>query len=391
MQRGRRAVVAVVLGSALLVGCGNPAPTQGDVAPTPLGLTPPTYALATPQGLVVRAGEVQRTFRQFEAADWLPGGRALLRRAWKPAHLWDPATGAAGGALPFADPNRSVEQIAIIAPEDAMEHYPGPDNRYRLVAYDLSGDEQWRVDLPRIEDDPDAKTADDAWRQYLSAHTIDGATFLRWGDSSESDEVDGYGVLRVADGGRTVEQVQEGTPIIALWLAADGSALLATKRVWGDPCGGCEVTQQLIEIDPEDGSTLAEYDLPGAYEKTWDVREVDKVGGRIAVRFEEAVWADDDSGDYRTVQRGTWVLDEDGWSMVAGSDREISWWQGPEDRIVGTPLGRNERTGRTGDTFSYAWEHAGERTPLKGLTLAAGGKARFYEASIPGQLLPPES
>ena len=36
---------------------------------------------------------------------------------------------------------------------------------------------------------------------------------------------------------------------IATWLAADGSALLATKRVRGDPCGGCQVTQELIELD----------------------------------------------------------------------------------------------------------------------------------------------
>lgn len=163
-------------------------------------------------------------------------------------------------------------------------------------------------------------------RSYISAHTIDGTTFLRWHDGGEEYTEGDYGLLRIGPKGEIVDNVHVNVPIIALWLAADGAALLATKRVHGDPCGGCQVTQQLIEIDPDSGETIAEHDLPEEYDANWDVDEVDKVGDRIAVRFHETVFAEnpqDMSQEFG--QRGTWVLDDEEWSMVPGSDREISW------------------------------------------------------------------
>lgn len=389
MARGRArsaAGAALLAAAALVAGCSDDGPRAGDVDPVPLDLAVPTYAVATERGLVVRSGDVRRLFPTMSEAEWLPGGTALLRRAGGRARLWDPGSGDLGPRLPFSDPNRSVTQIDVIGPRYGRAW----DAPYHLTAYDLDGRELWRTELP-LTDNPDADADNELQRSYLSAHTIDGATFLRWSDGSEWYEDGDYGLLRLGPGGADPEEVQVGVPVIAVWLAADGSALLATTRVQGDPCGGCQVTQRLIEIDPATGATVAEHDLPEEYDADWDVREVDKVGDRIAVRFEQTVFGGRRSG-YRQslVQRGTWVLDDDGWSMVPGSDRELSWWQSPDDRIVATPLpARADEP--AGYRLGYAWEHDGERTPLPGASTARAPRAiGEYRASVPGQLLPPE-
>lgn len=377
---------ALVLLAATLASCGGDSdtPVATEVDPVPLDLAAPTYALATKEGLTLRSGEAEHTFADYSAAEWLPGGRALLGRGARFRGIWDPATDDVT-LVRLGDPNRSVTQISLVEPE-----YPRGDAPYQLVAYDLDGTEQWRADLPKADVD-DPRDNPDVERMYKSAHTIDGATFLYWYDNSELEEYDDYGILRVGPGGEGVEQVLEDVPVIALWLAADGSSLLATRRVSGDPCGGCQVTQQLIEIDPADGSTLATYSMPEEYDENWDVREVDKVGRRIAVRFEETEFPEPGTrGPWQWLeQRGTWVLDEDGWTMVEGSDEEVSWWQGPDDRIVAVPLPRTRGPVIPGHAFAYWWEHDGERTRLPGLTQLDAGR-RYYEASIPGQLIAPE-
>lgn len=377
--------VALVLLASGLASCGGDtdSPVVGAVDPVPLDLAAPTYALATRDGLALRSGEARSTFRDYTSAEWLPGGRALLGRGSSKRGIWDPVTGDVT-PVRLGDPNRSVTQISLVEPA-----YPKGDDPFQLVAYDLDGDEQWRVDLPEADVAPE--DSEDVERMYKSAHTIDGATFLYWYDNSELEEYDDYGILRVGPEGEGIRQVLEDVPVIALWLAADGSSLLATRRVSGDPCGGCQVTQQLVEIDPDDGTALATYDLPEEYDENWDVREVDKVGARIAVRFEETEFGEPDKdGDWDQwlEQRGTWVLDEDGWSMVEGSEDEVSWWQGPEDRIVATPVARDDDFNQ-GDEFTYWWEHGGRRTLLPGATFTDRGR-QYYEASIPGQLLAPE-
>jgi len=384
-------LAAAALAVSLLAGCGDDpkGDTDGsaatDVEAVPLGLTAPTYALAGRDGLRLRAGDVRRTLPDHGTAEWLAGGRALLMRGALVRGIWDPATDEVT-EVRLDDPNRSVTQVSLVEPGR------GPGAPYQLVAYDLDGAEQWRVDLPEAEADVEGtEDADDVERMYGSAHTIDGATFLRWYDNSELEEHDDYGVLRVGPDGEGAEQVLTDVPVIALWLAADGSALLATRRVSGDPCGGCQVTQQLVEIDPADGSVVATHDLPVEYDDEWDVREVDKVGSRIAVRFEETVFGEpDQDGDWDQTleQRGTWVLEGGDWSMVEGSDVEVSWWQGPDDRVVATPLAKEDDDFNLGDEFAYWWEHEGERTRLPGMTFTQRGR-RYYETSVPGQLLPP--
>lgn len=380
-MRPRSLASTVLLLATAVAACGggDEGPTTVDVTPVPLDLAAPTYAIASRDGLVLRSGDLARVFPEYTGAEWLPGGRALLTRGWWVRGVWDPATDEVT-RVKLGDPNRSVAQISLVEPELATQ---GP---FRLVAYDLDGQEQWQVELPTTEsDNPDVE------RLYKSAHTIDGATFLYWYDNSEDESEAAYGILRVGPEGEDLHQVQEGTPIIAMWLAADGSALLATQRTSGDPCGGCEVTQEIIEIDPGTGETVTEWSMPDEYEDSWDVREVDKVGDRIAVRFEDTEFSEPGKGgDWNQwiEQRGTWVLDDDGWSMVEGSDEELSWWQGPVDRIVATALPRPEDPGMKGDDFTYYWEHDGERVVLSGRT-HLHVKRRYYEASVPGQLLPP--
>ncbi len=364
-------------------GGGSDGPVRGDVEPVPLGLTPPTYALAAEDGLHVRIGDAEKVLTGYSEVEWLPDGRALLLRGGRVTGAWNLAT-LDVHPVRMPDPNRSVTVIATVQPEYGRIGTP-----YELVVRDLDGVEQWRTELPMVE--VPKRDRMDVERLYGSAHTIDGTTFLRWYDNTELEDYDDYGVLRVADDGAEQEQVLEGEPVIALWLAADGSALLATKRVQGDPCGGCQVTQQLIEIDPATGDVLAEHAMPDEYTPDWDVREVDKVGDRIAVRFEETEFGDETGDDWyqRLAQRGTWVLDEDGWSMVPGSDEEISWWQGPEDRILAVP--REGGKEYAGFSFDYYWEHDGDRIRLPGRTEADGPGQAFYDATVPGQLLPPQS
>ncbi len=384
-QRSRTALgTAAMLAAAALAACDNPlggddGPVDSGVDPVPLGLEAPSYALATKDGLSVRVGEVERVFPKASDAEWLPGGRVLLGDGSR-TRIWDSATGELTDRLRFSDPNRSVTQIDVIGPEYGPRNFDDP---YVLTAYGLDGEELWSTDLP-LTDNPDASKDNELQRSYLSAHTIDGTTFLRWHDGSEYyDEYGDYGLLMVGPDGEIGDDVLENVPIIAVWLAADGSALLATKRVSGDPCGGCQVTQELAELDPGTGEILAEHEMPEEYDEHWDVREVDKVGDRIAVRFEETVFT---RSRQTLEQRGTWVLDDDGWSMVEGSDEEVSWWQGPDDRVVAVPIEKKSRW--MGYDFTYWWEHDGERTRLDGRT-ELRVRGQYHEASVPGQLLAP--
>lgn len=376
-------ILLLALGLSLgLTGCSE-APARSQVEPVPLTMAAPTYAAATPDGLLLRSGAATRVVKDAQSASWLPDGRALVLSE-RGARVWDPATGDLGPRLPYLDPNRSVTQISAVG--DDEWNVP-----VTLTAYDLDGREKWRTRLP-LSDHPKASVQDEeVTRSYLSAHTIGGRTFLRWHDGSEWVEDGDYGVLVVGADGKAGENVQLNTPIIATWLAADGSALLATRRTRGKPCGGCQVPQELIELDPRTGETVATYELPEAYGKTWDVREVDKVGDQVVVRFEETVWGPevDDSPTQDLVQRGTWVLDGDGWEMVPGSDEERSWWQGPDDRVIAVPLPPEE--GQAGYRWRYVWEHDGKRTPLPGTSETTGGppEGAYYTGSVPGQLIRP--
>jgi len=415
-RRPRVLAVPLVLGSlamGALTGCGitdaltDPEAFTSSVDPVDLRLTAPTLATAVKGGLLLRSGTAERTVPHATSAEWLPGGRALVRFDTPRTHvqMWDPATGSLSADVPLLDPNRSVSAIAMLGRSKPPAQQPGHEpvdsepmwnEPYRLTTYDVQGRERWHTDLP-LTDNPDAEKGNELQRSYLTAHVIDGATFLAWHDGSEYYEDGDYGLLRVGPGGKGFSNTFVGNGLKSMWLSADGAALLATRRPHGQPCGGCQVKLELIEIDPATGKLAADYGMPPAYTKDWDVLEVDKVGDRVAISFTEAVWQNE--LDVQQVLRGTWVHDADGWSMVPGSDKERSWWQGPADRVVAVLVPPTKDS--YGDQYRYLWEHDGKRSPLTGATNSgwsvlehyAGGQSERMQygsdASVPGQLLPP--
>ena len=375
--------------------------------PVDLDLAAPTLATGVKGGLLLRSGKTRLTVRHATSATWLPGGKALVRFDTPRTHtrLWDPATNTLSADLPVLDPNRSVTGIAVLgrsappknlSPDEPVDPTPLRNEKARLTAYDLSGKEQWHTDLP-LTDNPDATKGNELERSYLTAHLIDGATFLAWHDGSEWYEDGDYGLLRVGPGGKGFTNTFVGNGVKSMWLSADGSALLATRRPHAQPCGGCQVKLELIEIDPATGKLAASYGMPDAYDKSWDVLEVDKVDGKVAISFDEAVY--DPKYDLQPKLRGTWVRDEDGWSMVPGSDEERSWWQGPHDRVVAVPIPPSHPY--FDERYTYYWEHDGKRSPLRGATSSGWSVLEHYpggeserirygsNASVPGQLLRP--
>ncbi|WP_109509014.1 hypothetical protein [Nocardioides speluncae] len=372
--------IATAVGLALLgcsaSGSGEDGVFETGVEPVPLDIEAPTYAVATPRGLTVRAGQHQRFVPNAVDAAWLPNGTALVRRDG--VRLYDPATGRLAGTAIAAHelPSRAVTRITTWGDG--------------ITAYDLSGRKVATYDLPGISSDEASEDTDPTKvRDYHGAiPTIDGATFVRWTSGISwadwDEEQYDYGVLRIEGDER--EEVLVNERIIGLYLSADGAALLALRNRKTDPCGGCNVTQEIVELDPETGQIAGRYGMPDAYTKNWDVDAIDKVGDRVAVRFHEPVWEDEDDPSPTDAQRGTWVYDGDGWTMVKGSDTELTWWQGPDDRIVAR-VDDSEPT--TEDGFDLFWVHGDRETPIEGeLDLFKRRTSRY--GAVAGQLLRPE-
>ncbi|MDP3893166.1 hypothetical protein [Nocardioides sp.] len=378
------ALVAVPL-ALLLTGCAAIPGVGGDadvldtgIAPVELAFTGPTYAVSTREGLLLRTGDDEQLLPGVRDATWLPNGTVLVETAIRPwgLRLADPAAGRVGPRLTTGlagMPSRSVTQVNL------------SDDGQGLVAYTIDGQRLWKLELPET-DNPDATDYNELARSYYGATpTLDGVTFNLWHDSSEWYEDGDYGVVRIEDG--AVTNVAMNERLIALYLAADGSGLLALRQAKGEPCGGCNVNQEIVELDPETGD-LHEYGTPQEYTKEWRVAAMDKVGDRVAVRFTETEWRDDARGNPDivpvTVQRGTWVYDDGDWSMVEGSDDELTWWQG-EDRVVARVVGEPESR----DGFDLFWIRPdGTEESIDGELTASFGR-RHLTGQIPGQLLPP--
>lgn len=88
------------------------------------------------------------------------------------------------------------------------------------------------------------------------------------------------------------------------YLSADGTGLLGPRQSTGDPCSGWVVEQDIVEIDPATGEIGREYAVPDDHDRSWRVGAMDKV--------------------------------HDGeWTMVEGSEDELTWWQGEETPLPG--------------------------------------------------------
>jgi hypothetical protein len=362
-------------------GAGSQVAASG-VAPVSLRFDGPTYAAATSAGLLLRTGDDKVTLSQASHGQWLPNGTALVVVSHRSTTLQvvDPTRDSREETVDvpgFDRPGRSVTQI------NALDRQP---HSAVLTAYSLNLQRLWRLRLPKT-DNPEASSDNELERNYYGvAPTIDGLTYVMWHDGSEWYHDGDYGVARVEHG--DVTNVLLNERIVALHLSADGASLLALRQHEGEPCGGCVVEQEIVEIDPVTGAIAAQYGMPDDYTEEWRVEAIDKVGDRVAVRFTEYDWGDaaDEAGMVEpvTVQRGTWSYDG-AWSMIEGSDAEITWWQG-EDRVVARP---RTSEGRHRDGLALFWVHDGIETPLPGDLDRSFGR-RHLTGEGAGQLLPPQ-
>ena len=314
-------------------------------------IAPAETATVLPGGMLVTYGGVGRFVPHAVSARWLPTGKVLLAIERKePGYLaqtyriFDLLRGDFTGS-PIKD------QLDL--PTDITTDIGFLDG-HRLLRWDLALTKRDVVNLPTKAR---AKGSGDVVRSYAAQPvTIDGATFLRFSEVEDEEETLAYGVTRVAADGSTSD-VLKGDRITRLRVSADGRSLLAVQQHKGEPCGGCVVRQDVVEIDPDDGKIVGAYGAPDNYTKRWRITRLDKVGSTVAVRYEGICV----TGDLACIpkQYGTWTYRDGRWSKVAGSERTETWWQGRDDRIVR----RADRNVRREPPF---WLHDGERESVDG-------------------------
>lgn len=376
---GARRLVALACVVVLVgAGCGTvrdffgqPEVFDSGIEPLTLDLDGPAYTAAVRGGLLVRNGEAGLVLPRASSAAWLPDGRVLASTGQR-FQVVDPATGPVGPTLTTfsSTPERPVTRVGVLRGGGADQ---------RLTSYDLDLERLGTTDLPDT-DNPDATASNELVRNhYGSAPTVDGATFVEWHDSSEFYEYGDYGVLRIE--GDEQSNVLVNARIVELFATPDGAALLALRQATGQPCGGCVVPQEIVEIDPATGEIVGEYGMPEGYGDEWRVHAVDKVGDRVAVRFYEPRR---DHGFPQEAPTGTWVFDGS-WDLLEGTDEVTTWWQG-EGRIEARP--DPDEPARK-DGFQLVWISGEEETELPGELVWARGRATAW-GSVAGRLLPPD-
>ncbi len=327
--RRERALLALAL-TATVAGCGS-----GSGADDVVASTLPAHAVRTPPGpayvslplaqrpdggatgAVVVAG-ARTAVEDVLGVDWLADGRLLVQAPGPGAgvRLVDPATGdvlarAPGdetgdwGVTPEAVTLRSGWRLVVRSP-------------------DLTDRRVIDVDPGTVEiDGEDEEETRSGYRLSRTPYTLDGVTWVQWGDFGEYSQRADRGVLRVEDG-RAVE-VLAGVPVVSLVPSSDGAALLVLRqRGEGDDCDGCGAGQEVVEVDPATGEVVADYGMPDGYDPSWRVEALDKVGRRVVVRV--AIGEAETRAD-PGVTRRTWVLGTDGWRRLPELDDTRTSWQ----------------------------------------------------------------
>ncbi len=230
---------------------------KATVPPVPVTVTPPEAATVVPGGMQVTGGGQSRLVPNAVFARWLPTGRVLLSIERKePGYvsqvyrLYDPVYGTFSGA-PIGD------QLDL--PKDPTTDLAFLDGR-RLLRWDLELTDREVVRLPGK---PRTKgSVGDVERSYAADPvTVGGVTFLRFSEVENEEKTLAYGVTRaVADG--STSDVLKGQRITRLRVSADGRSLLAVQQHKGEPCGGCVVRQDVVEIDPANGKIAGTYGAP---------------------------------------------------------------------------------------------------------------------------------
>ncbi len=314
-------------------------------------IVPPQTATVVDGGMLVTAGGQHHVVPHAVGARWLPTGKVLLAIERKePGYLaqvhrlYDPVRGTFSG---------STIKGQLDLPDDSTTSIAYVDG-HRLLRWNLALTKRDVVNLPTT---PRSKGNGEVVRSYAAQPvTVDGATFLRFSEVEDEEKTLAYGVMRIAADGSTSD-VLKGDRITRLQVSANGRSLLAVQQHRGEPCGGCVVRQDVVEIDPADGAIVGTYGAPPGYTKHWRITRLDKVGRTGAVRYEGICV----TGDAACIpkQYGTWRYREGEWSMVPGSERTETWWQGRNDRIV-------RRADRNVLNTPLQWLHDGRRARLAG-------------------------
>jgi hypothetical protein len=335
--------------------------------------TPPQLATVVPGGLLVTAGRHHHIVPPAVSARWLPTGKVLLAIERKePDYV--------SQVYRLYDPVRGVFTGATIKDQTELPNDPTTDVAFldgdRLLHWNHALTERTVVRLPAK---PTEKGhGGEIIRSYAALPvTVGGATFLRYSEVEDEEETLAYGVTRVGEDGSTSD-VLKGARITRLRVSQDGRSLLAVQQRKGEPCGGCVVRQDVVEIDPASGKIAGTYGAPPGYTKQWRITRLDKVGATVAARYEGICV----TGDLACIpqQYGTWTFHDGTWSKVAGSERTETWWQGRDDRVV-RRADQNVRRAR------LDWLHGDTRTSLDGVLVDQDGNT----GSVAGGLLRPAS
>ena len=343
---------------------------DGDTAAVPLTATPPQLATVVPGGMRVTAGSSHHVVPHAVSARWLPTGKVLLAIERK-------EPGYIAQVYRLYDPVRAVFTGRTIEGQTELPNDPTTD-----IAF-LDGDRllRWnhaltKRDVVQLPTRPSEKGDGEIVRSYAAQPvTVGGATFLRFSEVEDEEETLAYGVMRIDRDGSTAD-VLKGDRITRLRASRDGRSLLAVQQHKGEPCGGCVVRQDVVEIDPATGKIAGRYGAPPGYTKEWRITRLDKVGSTVAVRYEGICV----TGDLECIpaQYGTWTYHDRTWSKVAGSERTETWWQGRDDRVV-------RRADQHVLRAPLYWLHGGNRTPLVGVLADEDGST----GSVAGGLLRP--
>lgn len=261
---------------------------------------------------------------------------------------------------------------------------------------DLADHRTIEVPASALDTDQASDGSSDAELQlHGDPFTLDGVTWVEWGVNSEDDTLTDHGLLRIE--GDEVDGVLRNQPIVRLYPAYDGSALLLLRQDNGEDedCGGCVVEQDLVELDPDTGEVAAEYGMPPGYDRDWRVDAVDKVGDTVAVRFR--VYEGEDNSGHAEWQ--LWTYDGE-WTEQEALAGVRVWYQ-DGGRLVESPFdpegAGNTSAGEYPATLTWV---PGETGDISGGEVVAepsketcrlGGREQFCGQMVTtGSLLPRE-
>lgn len=390
MRRGFRWGAAWAALLPVLAGCSEPSLDSPLPARPVTAITGPAYVVmplvfGPKPWQVVIAGREASLGSWIVDTTWMPNGHLLVEETKGPERpavlrVVDPQTGT-GLAERRGEGVTGVtgEAITVLHPRRNVVRVFGPDLSVKRV-----------IDVPAdaVETDQIDGSGNAAFSLHHTPFTLDGVTWVQWGINSEDDTLTDHGLLRIENG--TVQEALRNQPLVSLWPASDGSALLALMQDNGadESCGGCVVDQKIVELDPRTGSIAVDYGTPDGYSDQWRVERMDKIGERLVVRYQ--LRENQAASDPRPF-RQTWIYDG-GWEEFADvRDGRTTWQAGGRLTWSQDDPMRDEGEGAR---YTLVW------TPVSGepqtLIPTSGSCPRRYGFNActmiepPGSMLPPD-